>query len=74
MSPQTLTVRLPSGSEYWFTDNVPAVGESLSHAGARYLVVSCENEGDDRFVVTLKAEEDRDQETAASPIIPVSPV
>jgi hypothetical protein len=57
MSPYALIVRLPSGREYWYTEDVPEVGETVAHAGARYVVVSREPEETDRFVLTLEEEQ-----------------
>ena len=54
MSPYALIVRLPSGGEYWWTENLPVVGDTVSHAGSQYLVVGCEPEEEGRFVLTLQ--------------------
>jgi hypothetical protein len=51
-----LIVRLPRGTEYWYAQEVPQVGEGVSHLGTRYVVVSCEPSEDDRVVVTLAEE------------------
>jgi hypothetical protein len=51
-----LIVRLPRGTEYWYAQEVPQVGEGVSHFGTRYVVVSCEPSEDDRVVVTLAEE------------------
>jgi hypothetical protein len=68
MSPFALIVRLPSGREYWYTEDVPEVGETVAHAGARFVVVSCEPEAADRFVVTLEEEETTGDPIAATPV------
>jgi hypothetical protein len=56
MSPYALTVRLPSGREYWYTQNVPEVGEAVSYKGVRYVVVSCEKADDERLILTFEEE------------------
>jgi hypothetical protein len=57
MSPYALIVRLPTGREYWYTDNVPEVGETVVHTGAHYRVVACDPDDGDRFVLTLEEHE-----------------
>jgi hypothetical protein len=54
-----LIVRLPSGTEYWYS-NVPEVGAALTYLGTRYVVVSTEPGEDERIVVTLAVEEPSD--------------
>jgi hypothetical protein len=56
-APHALIVRLPSGTEYWYAQEVPDVGEIVSRFGTRYVVLACEPSEDSRTVVTL-AEED----------------
>lgn len=67
-SPYALIVRLPSGTEYWYAQEVPAVGEIVSHFGTRYFVLSCESSDDERVVVTLAEEEVTAGEIASSPL------
>jgi hypothetical protein len=69
MSPYALIVRLPSGREYWWTEQVPLVGENVSHAGSHYVVVSCEPEDDDRFVLTLEQHEVTGDPIAVRPAV-----
>jgi hypothetical protein len=38
----SLTVRLPSGSDFWQSPHLPEVGETLVRSGDRYVVVSRE--------------------------------
>jgi hypothetical protein len=58
MSLLALIVRLPPGREYWYREDVPEVGETVAHACARYVVVSCEPEEADRFVLTPEEEDE----------------
>ncbi len=61
-----LIVRLPSGTEFWYAQEVPEVGEIVSRFGTRYVVLAIETAEDERAVVTL-AEEEVTASTAASP-------
>ena len=56
-APHALVVRLPSGTEYWYAQEVPDVGEVVSRFGTRYVVLSCEPSDDSRTIVTLAEEE-----------------
>lgn len=38
----SLTVRFPSGTEFWHTEKPPDVGSTMSHYGRQYLILSCE--------------------------------
>jgi hypothetical protein len=67
-SPYALIVRLPSGTEYWYAQEVPEVGEIVSHFGTRYSVLSCEPCEDERVLVTLAEEEVTVHEIASSPL------
>lgn len=67
-SPHALIVRLPSGNEYWFAEDVPAVGEIVTHYGRRYVVLSAEPIEEERVVVTLAEEEVRAEPIAKSPL------
>ena len=64
-SPHALIVRLPSGTEYWYADDVPEVGERVAQYGKRYLVLAAEPSEDERIVITLTEEE----EPTADPLI-----
>lgn len=66
--PHALIVRLPSGTEYWYAQEVPDVGEIVSHFGTRYVVLTCEPSEDNRMVVTLAEEEATASEVASSPL------
>ena len=61
-------MRLPAGTEYWYAQEVPQIGEIVSHFGTRYVVVSCEPIEDDRVVVTLAEEVAPTAEVATSPL------
>ncbi|TML22188.1 MAG: hypothetical protein E6G11_05595 [Actinobacteria bacterium] len=65
-APHALIVRLPSGTEYWYAEEVPEVGEIVSHFGTRYLVLSAEPSENERIVITLAAEVDITADPVAS--------
>ena len=67
-SPHALIARLPSGTEYWYAEVVPEVGEIVTHFGTRYLVLSAEPSEDDRIVITLADEEITTDSVASSPL------
>jgi hypothetical protein len=67
-SPHAFIVRLPSGTEYWYAEEIPAVGETVSHFGNRYLVLSAAPSDDDRIVITLADEETTVDSVAGSPL------
>jgi Lon protease-like protein len=67
-SPHSLIVRLPSGTEYWYAEELPEPGETVSHFGTAYHVCSVEQTGDDRFVITLAEEEVSTDTVASSPL------
>ena len=52
-SSQSLIVRLPSGTEYWYAAEVPEVGETVFHFGRSYVVLSAEPSENERVVITL---------------------
>jgi hypothetical protein len=66
--PHALVVRLPSGTEYWYAQEVPEVGEFVSRFGTRYVVLACEPAEDERTVVTLAEEEVTAIPLASSPL------
>jgi hypothetical protein len=54
MKSYALVMRLPSGTEFWHTGDLPEVGDLISHLGREHLVVACEQpNGDERFVTRL---------------------
>lgn len=63
-----LIVRLPSGTEYWYAEEVPEVGETVSRYGKRYQVLSAEPGEDDRVVITLTEEEPTGDPLIQSPL------
>lgn len=65
--PHALIVRLPSATEYWYAQEVPEVGEIVSHFGTNYVVLTREPSEDQRMVITL-AEEAKAAELATSPL------
>lgn len=67
-SPHSLIVRLPSGTEYWYVEEVPPVGEIVTHYGKRYVVLSAEPDEDDRIVITLAEDEITADPIAGSPL------
>ena len=67
-SPHALIVRLPSGTEYWYAQEVPAVGEVVAHFGTRYVVVSADPSDDERVVITLEEDEVTADPPAKSPL------
>jgi hypothetical protein len=48
-----VTVRLPSRTEYWYTENLPQPGTTMSYCGGTYLVVSCEEVDGSGYVLRL---------------------
>jgi hypothetical protein len=60
-----LTVRLPSGTEYWYAQEVPEAGDFVSRLGTRYVVVSREPADEQQTVVTLAEESAPAGEVAA---------
>jgi hypothetical protein len=46
--------RLPTHTEYWYADTIPATGTQFLHRGERYQVLSCEDIGRSRFVIRLE--------------------
>jgi hypothetical protein len=67
-SPHALIVRLPSGTEYWYAEEVPEIGEVVSQYGKRYLVQSAEPSEDERIVITLTEEESTGDPLIQSPL------
>jgi hypothetical protein len=66
--PHALIVRLPSGTEYWYAQEVPDVGEIVSHFGTKYVVLTCEPAEDNRTVVTLTEEDVTESGMIGSPL------
>lgn len=62
MSPSSyaLTVRFPSGTEFWQSDKLPDVGGPISQYGREYLVVSCERMSDGSFALNVTEQETDD--------------
>jgi hypothetical protein len=48
------TVRLATGTEYWYSEHRPAVGESIAHLGRTYVVTRVADEGGELLVVTVE--------------------
>ena len=67
-SPHALIVRLPSGTEYWYAEEVPEVGEVVTQYGKRYVVLSTEPSEDERVVITLTEEEPTGDPLLESPL------
>lgn len=53
----SLTVRFPSGTEFWHTEKLPEPGSTISHYGRQYLVVSCEQLSRDAFALRVAEHE-----------------
>lgn len=49
-----LTVRLPLGTEFWHSDALPEVGETIDHLGMTYVVASVAQDEDRGVVVCLE--------------------
>ena len=49
----SVTVRLPSHTEFWHTANLPEEGGTLTYRGRLYLVVSCDLLEDAGYVLSL---------------------
>ena len=49
----TVTVRFDSGTEYWSTERLPAVGETIVRAERRYLVTHVDADDEHAVVVTV---------------------
>jgi hypothetical protein len=45
--------RLPSHTEFWYVGAVPQAGTRIVHHGEVFEVVSCEDAGRTRFVISL---------------------
>jgi len=59
-SSYSLTVRFPSGTEFWQSDRLPDVGAAISQYGRKYLVVSCERMPDGAFALNVAEQETSD--------------
>jgi hypothetical protein len=55
IAPLSLTVRFPSGTEYWLTEAMPKVGEAIVHRGTRYEVVTIELDRNGDSIVGVRA-------------------
>lgn len=67
-SPHALIVRMPSGTEYWYVEDVPDVGDIVSYHGTRYVVLSSKPSDDERIVITLEEEELTTDRVVKSPL------
>jgi hypothetical protein len=67
-STNSLIVRLPSGTEYWYAAEVPGVGETVSRFGRSYIVLSVAPSDNERVVITLADEELSTDAVASSPL------
>lgn len=65
MPRHVLLVRLPSGTEYWYVERSPDVGETMTRGATTYVVLSSES-ADGRTVVTLEPALAAPQESLAS--------
>jgi hypothetical protein len=59
----TVTVRLPTRTEYWHTESLPRAGTTISYCGRQYLVVSCEQQRNAGYIARLA-----EPEVDASPV------
>lgn len=48
-----VTVRFPSGTEFWQTETLPEIGSTISRSGREYLIVSCEQLQDGAFALNV---------------------
>lgn len=55
-----LTVRFPFGTEFWQTENLPEIGDTISRHGSDYLVVSCDELPDNAFALRVVEQETKD--------------
>jgi hypothetical protein len=49
----SVTVRLPTRTEYWHTEALPRPGATISYCGQSYFVVSCEQLNGSGYILTL---------------------
>jgi hypothetical protein len=63
----SVIVRLPSGTEYWYAEKTPEVGDTLVRSGKTFVVTACEEAQEERLVVTLE------EAPMDAPSLPVSP-
>jgi TolB-like protein len=56
----SLIVRTPRGTEYWYADALPDVGEVIERRGVRYVVARCDSDEDRLIVVVTLAERGED--------------
>ena len=59
-SSYSVTVRFPSGTEFWQSERLPDVGGAISQYGRTYLVVSCERMPDGSFALNVVEQETND--------------
>jgi hypothetical protein len=50
---QTLTVRLETGTEYWYSEQVPRDGDTIHRLGREYVVTRVDADGE-HVVVTVE--------------------
>jgi hypothetical protein len=67
-SSYSVTVRFPSATEYWHSENVPVAGTRLWHGRREYRVVSCEHLAENVVVVNV-AEVEVEVDTGRQPAI-----
>jgi hypothetical protein len=48
------TVRLATGTEYWYSEHRPTVGETIAHLGRTYVVTRVAEEGGEPRVVVVE--------------------
>jgi len=48
------TIRVGRGTEYWYSDHCPAVGERFTREGREYVVTKVSDEGHELVVVTVE--------------------
>jgi len=56
-SSYSLTVRFPSGTEFWHSERLPEVGGAISQYRREYLVVSCDQMPDGAFALNVADQE-----------------
>jgi hypothetical protein len=67
MSSYSVIVRLPSGTEYWYAEKTPELGDTIVRGGRTFVVTASERAEEDRIVVTLE------EALPEAPLLPVSP-
>ena len=67
-SSHSVTVRMPTRTDYWQTAHLPRPGTTISYCGHTYLVVSCEERAAETgYVVELAEAEAVAHVTAPTP-------